>query len=179
MTCRELLRRFKDALEKDEIDLETLQKLVNKCGENFGLEAMRAVAKKAIHYAVAKAWAYFKGSVIAKRDPAAAYGQSVNYIWGMADWYGMDCRVLADFATYAAEAVAKYRWPAKWPFLVPAAVAADVNSCELPDTVAEALGADEFARLEAFLEQNEAVVEVVPGLNVALVREGRFVAMVV
>jgi hypothetical protein len=62
---------------------------------------------------------------------------------------------------------------------VPAAVAAEVNACELPDAVAEALGPDEFAKLEAFLEQGEAVVEIAPGVKVALVRDGRYVTMVV
>ena len=179
MTCQELLQRFKEALERDEVDLEALRKLANKCGENFGVEALKAITRKVVQFAAAQAWAYYRGAVVAGRDPAAAYGKAVHFIWSLGDWYEMDCGVLTEFAAFIAEAANKYRWPAKWPFLVPAAVAADVNSCELPDTVAEALGADEFARLEAFLEQNEAVVEVVPGLNVALVREGRFVAMVV
>jgi len=179
MTCQELLRRFTEALERDEIDLESLRKLANKCGKSFGLEALKAIARKGVQFAMTHAWGYFKGSVIAKRDLAAAYGQAVNIIWRLTDWYEISCDVLADFAAYVAEAVAKYKWPAKWPFLVPAAVAAEVNGCELHDSVAEALGPDEFARLEAFLEQGEAVVEIAPGLNVALVREGRYVTMVV
>jgi hypothetical protein len=178
MTCRELLQRFKSALERDELDLETLRKLVNKCGA-FGVEALKAMAKKAVGFAAAQAWAYYRGSVIAKRDPAVAYGRAVNFIWGLGDWYEMSCDVLTEFAAHVAEAVNKYKWPAKWPFLVPAAVAAEANGCELPDSVAEALGADEYAKLESFLEQGEAVIEIAPGLKVALVRDGRHVVMVV
>jgi hypothetical protein len=179
MTCQELLQRFKEALERDELSLELLRKLVNKCGGRFGIEAFKAIAHKIARYAAAQAWGYFRGSVIAERDPAAAYGRAVQLIWGLADWYELPCHFLTDFAAYVAEAVAKYRWPAKWPFLVPAAVAAEENGCELPDSVAEALGADEYAKLEAFLEQNEAVVEIAPGLKVALIRDGRHVVMVV
>jgi len=165
-------------LERDELNLETLRKLVNKCGA-FGVEALKAVAKKAVGFAASLAWGYFRGSVIAERDPAAAYGRAVNIVWGLIDWYAAPCRALAELAAYVAEAVAKYSWPAKWPFVVPAAVAAEVKKCELPDSVAEALGPDEFAKLEAFLEQGEAVVEVAPGLRVALVRDGRYVVMIV
>jgi len=179
MTCQELLRRFKEALERDEVSLELLRKLVNKCGGSFGAEAFKAATHKIAQYSAAHAWGYFKGSVIAGRNPAAAYGAAVNFIWRLADWYELPCRFLTDFAVYVAEAVAKYSWPAKWPFLVPAAVAAEVNACELPDAVAETLGPDEFAKLEAFLEQGEAVVEIVPGVKVALVRGGRYVTMVV
>jgi hypothetical protein len=179
MTCQELLQKFTEALEKDRIDLEALRKLTNKCGKSFGLEALKAVARKTAQFAAAHAWGYFRGSAVAGRDLAAAYGQAVNIIWRLADWYEMPCHVLTEFAAYVAEAVAKYRWPAKWPFVVPAAVAAEVNACELPDSVADALGADEYAKLESFLEQGEAVVEVAPGVKVALVRNGRYVTMVV
>jgi hypothetical protein len=179
MTCRELLQRFTEALERDVLDLEALRKLANKCGRSFGVEAFKAFARKGVQYAAAQAWAYYRGSIIAGRDPAAAYGRAVNFIWELGDWYDMPCHVLTEFAAYVAEAVAKYGWPAKWPFMVPAAVAAEVNACELLDSVAEALGADEYAKLESFLEQGEAVVEVAPGLKVALVRDGRYVTMVV
>jgi hypothetical protein len=179
MTCRELLQRFVEALERDEVDIEALRKLANKCGRNFGVEVLKAMAKKAVGFAAAQAWAYYRGSVIAGRDPAAAYGRAVNIIWGVVDWYATPCYVLAEFAAYVAEAVSKYSWPSKWPFVVPAAVAAEVSNCELPDSVAEALGADEYAKLESFLEQGEAVVEVAPGWKVALVRDGRYVAVVV
>ncbi len=179
MTCRELLRRFVEALEKDEVDEEVFKKLVNKCGESFGLEALRALARRAIHFAMSKAWAYFRGAVLAERNPVAAYGQAVYYIWRLSDWLNMPCYVLADVATYLAEAAAKYKWPATWPFVVPAAVAAEENDCELPEAVAEHLGPDEYSKLEAFLEQGEAVVEVVAGLKIALIRDGRYVSIVV
>jgi hypothetical protein len=160
------------------LDLEALRKLMHKCGA-FGTEAFKALAKKGVQFAASQAWAYFRGSVIAGRDPAAAYGRAVQIIWLLADWYEMPCSVLTEFATYVAETVAKYKWPAKWPFLAPAALAAEEKKCELPDSVAEALGADEYAKLEAFLEQGEAVVEIAPGVKVALVRDGRYVIMVV
>ena len=179
MTCRELLRRFKEALEKDKLDLEAFRELIYRCDPASGEEALRAAARKVVQYAVTYAWAYFKGAVITGRDPLTAYGRAVQIIWELADWYEMHCEVLAEYAAYTAEAAAKYRWPARWPFLVPAAVAAEVNACELPDSVAEALGADEFARLEVFLEQDEAVVEIAPGLKVALIRDDRYVMMVV
>jgi len=179
MTCHELLRRFKDALEKDELDTEALRKLANKCGESFGVEALKAITRKGVQFAVAQAWAYYRGAVVAGRDPAAAYGGAVHFIWSLGDWYEMSCDVLTEFAVFIAEAINKYRWPAKWPFLIPPAVVAEVNSCELPDAVAERLGPDEYARLMSFLEQGEAVVEVAPGLNVALVRDGRYVSIVV
>ena len=179
MTCQELLKRFKETLERDELDWNLLNKLVNKCGRSFGVEALKAFARKGVQFAMSRAWAYYRGSIIAKRDPAAAYGQAVNYIWELGDWYEMPCYVLTEFAAYVAEAVAKYKWPAKWPFVVPAAVAAEVNACELPDSVAEALGADEYSRLESFLEQGEAVVEIAPGLKVALIRDGKYITMVV
>jgi hypothetical protein len=178
MTCRELLKRFTETLEEDEVDEEVFKKLVNKCGPSFGLEALKALARWAIHFAMSKAWAYYRGAVIAERDPAAAYGQAVYYIWYLGDWLNMPCYVLADIVTYVAEAAVRYRWPAKWPFVVPAAVAAEENGCELPEAVAEALGPDEYSKLEAFLEQGEAVVEVAPRLKIALIRDGKYVAMV-
>jgi hypothetical protein len=179
MTCRELLQRFVQRLEKDEVDEEAFRKLVNKCGPSFGLEALRSLARRAVHFVMSKAWAYYRGAVLAERDPAAAYGQAVNHIWQLGNWHGMPCYVLADVATYVAEAAARYKWPARWPFVVPAAVAAEENNCELPDAVAERLGPDEYAKLEAFLEQGEAVVEVAPRLKVALVRDGRYVMLVI
>jgi hypothetical protein len=152
--------------------------LANKCGRSFGVEALKAFARKGVQFAAAQAWAYYRGSVIAKRDPAEAYGRAVRFIWELGDWHEMPCYVLSEFAAYVAEAVSKYRWPSKWPFVVPAAVAAEVKKCELPDSVAEALGADEYARLEAFLEQGEGIVEIA-GQKIALVRDGRYISIVV
>jgi hypothetical protein len=179
MTCRELLQQFVQGLDNDEVDEETFKKLVSKCGPSFGLEALKALARRAIHFAMSKAWAYYRGAVIAERDPAAAYGQAVYYIWQLSDWLNIPCYVLADIATYVAEAAARYKWPARWPFVVPAAVAAEENNCELPDAVAEHLGPDEYSKLEAFLEQGEAVAEVAPRLKVALIRDGKYVMLVI
>ncbi len=188
MTCQELLQRFVEALERGVVNLETLRKLSRECGA-FGVEALKALARKAVQFIMSQDWAYYRGSVIAGRDPAVAYGKAVTLIWGLiravslvsglGDWYEMPCEVLVEYAAYVAEAAAKYNWPAKWPFLALAAVAAEEKSCELPDRAAEALGPDEYAKLEAFLEQGEAVVEVAPGLKVALIRDGRHVVMVV
>ncbi|MFZ8839079.1 MAG: hypothetical protein ACO2PM_09145 [Pyrobaculum sp.] len=178
MTCRELLQQFVTTLERDEPDWVLLRKLMRKCGA-FGVEALKAMAKKAVQIAASKAWAVYRGALIAERDPAIAYGQAVHFVWHVGDWYGLPCSVLAEMAVYVAEAAVKYSWPARWPFLIPAAVAAEVNGCELPDSVAEALGADEYARLEAFLELGEAVAEVAPGVKVAFVRDGRYVSVVV
>jgi hypothetical protein len=52
-----------------------------------------------------------------------------------------------------------------------------VRGYELPDAKAKALGPDEYGRLEAFLEQGEAVVEVA-GRKVALVRDGWYISIV-
>jgi hypothetical protein len=60
---------------------------------------------------------------------------------------------------------------------VPAAAVVE-GGCGLPDEVAEALGPDEFARLEAFLEQGEGVAEVA-GRKVAVVRDGRYISIVI
>jgi Xaa-Pro aminopeptidase len=60
MTCRELLQRFKEALERDELNVELLRKLVNKCGA-FGVEAFKAFARKIAQFAAAQAWGYYRG----------------------------------------------------------------------------------------------------------------------
>jgi hypothetical protein len=177
MACKELLQRFVATVERGEPDWALLRKLMHKCGA-FGVEALKALAKKGVQAAVSKAWALYRGAVIAERDPAVAYGQAVNIIWGLWNWYDFDCALLADLVTYVAEAVARYKWPAKWPFLVMPATAAEEKKCNLPDDVAEALGPDEYGRLEAFLEQGEAVVEVA-GEKIAIIRDGRYISIVV
>jgi hypothetical protein len=178
MTCQELLRRFKEALERDVLDLEALRKLANKCGRSFGAEALKAFAKKTVYMAVARAWALYRGAVISGKDSAVAYGQAVQMIWSLWNWYDFDCAFLADISAYVAEAVNKYKWPAKWPFLIMPAAAAEEKRCSLPEEVAEALGPDEYGRLEAFLEQGEGVVEVA-GQKIALVKDGRYISIVV
>ncbi len=178
MTCQELLQQFIEALERDKVDKEVFRKLRNKCG-GFAVEALKALAKRAAQVSMSRAWAIYRGAVIAERDLALAFGRAVDYVWRIANWFNLPCYFLTEFIVYVAEAAAKYKWPAKWLFTVMAAVAAEENACELPDSVAEALGADEYARLEAFLEQGEAVVEVAPGVKVALIRDGPYVIMVV
>jgi hypothetical protein len=178
MTCRELLDRFVKALDRDELDWEALHKLAHKCGEHFALEAARAVSQKAVKFAVTRGWALYRGSKIAGRDAAVAYGRAVQMVWRSFEWFEMECGPLADIAAYVAEAVAKYDWP-RWPFLALPAAAAEEKGCPLPDAVAEALGPDEYARLEAFLEDGEGVVELERGLKVALVRDGRYIGIVV
>jgi hypothetical protein len=81
----------------------------------------------------------------------------------------MPCRVIAELAAYVAEAAAKYKWPARWPFLVMAAVAAEEKGCGIPSAVAEALGL-EYEALRSFLEQGKGVVEVA-GRKKAVVRK--------
>jgi hypothetical protein len=178
MTCQELLRRFTEALERDEVDWGLLRRLVNKCGLSFALEAGRAFAKKTVYMAVARAWALYRGVVISGKDSAVAYGQAVQMIWSLWNWYEIECTPLADISAYVAEAVARYKWPAKWPFLIMPAAAAEEKRCSLPEEVAEALGPDEYGSLEAFLEQGEGVVEVADQ-KIALVKDGRFIGIVV
>jgi hypothetical protein len=178
MTCSELLKQFTEMLEKDEVDWDLLKKLANKCGTFFAREAGRAYAKKVVSYYMSFAWRYYKGAAIAGKPPEVAYGEAVLMVWRLWDWYNIHCGPLADIATYIAEAAASYNWPSRWPFVASPAVAAEEKGCELPDAVAEALGHDEYGRLEAFLEQGEGVVEVA-GRKIAFVRDGRYVSIVV
>ncbi|MCI4465678.1 MAG: hypothetical protein JHC22_07845, partial [Thermoproteus sp.] len=122
MTCKDLLKQYTDALERDELDWEALRKLAQKCGGYFALEAVKATARKAVQFAVTRGWALFRGSKIAGRDVSAAYGRAVEMIWQSFNWFEMGCGPLADVAAYIAEAVAKHSWP-KWPFLALPAVA--------------------------------------------------------
>jgi hypothetical protein len=73
VTCRELLQRLMEALERDEVDWAVLRKLVNKCGSSFVLEAGRAFAKKVAHYAMSAAWRHYRSAAIAGRHPVIAY----------------------------------------------------------------------------------------------------------
>jgi hypothetical protein len=177
MTCRELLQRFTKELDRDLLDWDLLNKLVNKCGEVFAREAGRAIARRAVQIAASRAWALYRGALIAGKDAAVTYGQAVEMIWRLWRWFDMQCGPLADVAVFVAEAVSRYSWP-KWPFLAMPAAAAGEKGCGLPDSVAEALGPDEYGRLEAFLEQGEGVVEVA-GRKVALVKDGRYIGIVV
>ena len=115
-----------------------------------------------------QAWLYYRDSAAT----AGAYWRAVEFFWSLGNWGGMSCRILAELATYVARAVSKYSWPAKWPFLAMAAVAAEERGCRLPAAAAEALGPDEFAELEAFLKQGEGVVEAA-GRKFAVVKTKR------
>jgi hypothetical protein len=178
MTCSELLKQFTEMLEKDEVDWDLLRKLANKCGSFFAREAGRAFAKKVVNYYMSFAWRYYKGAAIAGKPPEVAYGGAVLTIWRLWDWHNIHCGPLGDIATYIAEAAVNYKWPSKWPFVASPAVAAEEKECELPDAVAEALGPDEYAKLESFLEQSEGIVEIA-GQKIAIVRDGRYISIVV
>jgi hypothetical protein len=178
MTCRELLQRFAKELERDMLDWNLLNKLVNKCGEAFAREAGRAFARRVVQIVISRAWALYRGAVIAGKDAAVAYGQAVEMVWRLWRWFELQCGPLADISAFIAEAAAKHQWPALWPFLAMPAAAAEEKGCDLPDAAAEHLGPDEFARLEAFLEQGEGVVEAA-GRKIAFVRDGRYIGIVV
>lgn len=153
--------------------------MMNKCGGAFVREAGKALAEKLIRLAMSEAWAYYRGAVIAERNPAIAYGQAVVAVWRVWNLFNTGCEPSTVVATYVAEASAKYQWPARWPFLAAPAIAIEeAADCELPDAAAEALGPDEYARLEAFLEQGEGIVEVA-GQKIAFVRDGRSISIVV
>ncbi len=180
MTCRELLQRFIKELKRDEIDLGALNKLMNKCGGAFVREAGKALAEKLISIAMSDAWRLYRGAAITGREPAVGYGQAVAAVWRVWNLFNTGCEPSTVAAIYVAEASAKYQWPARWPFLaVPAAAIEEADAdCELPDSVAEALGPDEFGRLETFLEQGEGIVEVA-GRKIAFVRDGRYISIVI
>ncbi len=169
MTCSP--RHFAEAADED--DLELLRRLVKKyAAKCFGSKAFRAFVRRGVEFAVEQAWIYHRDSAA----DAGAYWRAVDFFWSLGNWGGMPCRVLAEMAAYVAEAVAKYSWPAKWPFLAMAAVAAEERGCRLPAAAAEALGPDEFARLEAFLKRGEGVVEAA-GRKFAVVKKRRHLSV--
>ncbi len=164
MACNELLWQFIESLDSGEVDFKPLRRLLSRCGG-------RAL-KKAVYYAVYKAWDYYRNSP----NPDVAYVQAVFFVWKLGSWSHMPCRALAEATTYVAEAAAKYSWPAKWPFLAMAAVAAEERGCGIPAAAAEALGPDEFAKLRAFLEKGEGVVEVA-GRKLAVIKKKRHITI--
>jgi hypothetical protein len=150
----------------DEDDLESLRNLLKRYARRcFRLEAFRAVVRRGIRYAMERAWAYYRDSAA----PADAYWRAVAFFWDLVNWPSLPCRILEELVTYVAEAAAKYKWPARWPFLVMAAVAAEENGCRIPSAVAKALGPEHEA-LRSFLEQGKGVVEVA-GRKKAVVRK--------
>jgi len=173
MTCSPW--QFAEALDQDEeADLELLRQLLKKCAaKGFSSEAFRAFIRRGARFAMYKAWEYYRDSAVA---PTNAYVQAVLFFWNLGNWHGMPCRVLAELATYVAKAAAKYEWPAKWPFLAMAAVAAEKRGCGIPDVWAEALGPDDYRMLVAFLEKGEGVVEVA-GRKIAMVKKRRHLSI--
>jgi len=171
MTCQELLRRFKEALERDVVDWEALRALRRKCGLSFALEAWKAFAEKLTRFAMSEAWSRYREAVLAGEYPPLAYAEALHTIWKLWD-KPLSCAELSHVAVCVAKAAAEHGWPAKWPFLALFAVAIKERGCGLPDAAAEALGPDEWARLESFLEDEIGVVEV-EGRKAVVVRSGR------
>jgi len=112
-----------------------------------------------------RAWDFYRDSA----TPVDAYWRAVAFFWGLVNWPSLPCRILEKLATYVAEAAARYKWPAQWPFLVMAALAAEKKGCRIPSAVAEALGPEHEA-LRSFLERGKEVVEVA-GRKKAVVRK--------
>jgi hypothetical protein len=132
MTCKELLQRFIEALERDDVDLEALRKLANKCGLFFAREAGKAFAKKVVNYYMSFAWRYYKGAAIAGKPPKVAYGEAVLMIWRLWDWYSIHCGPLGDIATYIAEAApAAPHLPRRTTHAAPAATTSAARRIQL------------------------------------------------
>jgi len=153
MTCDFWL--FLEAGGEDDLELlrGLLKRYAHKC---FRSEAFRALVRRGVLYAMEQAWSFYRDS----EAPADAYWQAVDFFWNLVNWPSLPCRALAELAAYVAEAAAKYKWPARWPFLVMAAVAAEDKGCGIPSAVAEALGPDDYRMLKEFLERGKGVVEV-------------------
>jgi len=150
----------------DEDDLELLRNLLKRYARKcFKLEAFKAFIRRGVWYAMEQAWNFYRDSAA----PADAYWQAVTFFWNLVNWPSLPCRILEELAAYVAEAAARYEWPAKWPFLVMAAVAAEKKGCGIPSAVAKALGPEHEA-LRSFLEQGRGVVEVA-GRKKAVVRK--------
>ncbi|MFZ8810615.1 MAG: hypothetical protein ACO2PN_21220 [Pyrobaculum sp.] len=167
MSCGELLRQFVESLDSGEVDFRPLRRLFSRCGDR----APSAV-KKAVYFAVRKAWEYYKDSP----NPKDAYVQMIFFIWNLGSWHYMPCRTLTEVITYVAKAVSKYSWPARWPLLAMAAAAAEERGCGIPKAVAEALGPDDYKMLKAFLEKGRGVVEAA-GRRIAVVKKKRHITI--
>jgi hypothetical protein len=170
--------RSAEALDDAETDLELLRRLLRRyAARGFGSETLRAFIRRGVEFAMELAWCYYQDSVTAQRAPDVVYWKAVDFFWSLLNWHGAPCRVLAEAATYIAEAAAKYSWPARWPFLAMAAVAAMKKRCKLPEAAAEALGPEEYRTIKAFLEQVEGVVEAA-GRRFAVVKKKRHITIV-
>ena len=150
----------------DENDLELLRNLLKRYARRcFRLKAFRVLIRRGVLYAMGQAWSFYRDSA----TPIDAYWQAVTFFWSLVNWPSLPCRILEELATYVAEAAAKYKWPARWPFLAMAVIAAEEKGCGTPSAVAEALGPEHEA-LRSFLEQGKGVVEVA-GRKKAVVRK--------
>ena len=140
----------------DEDDLELLRNLLKRYARKcFRSEAFKAVVRRGVLYAMERAWNFYRDS----EAPVDAYWRAVSFFWDLVNWPSLPCRILEELAAYVAEAAAKYKWPARWPFLAMAALAAEGKGCGTPSAVAKALGPEHEA-LRSFLEQGKGVVEV-------------------
>jgi hypothetical protein len=158
--------QFTEALDGEEAELELLRNLLKRYARKcFRSPTFRAFIRRGVLYAMRQAWDFYRNSAI----PADAYWQAATFFWSLVNWPSLPCRILEELATYVAEAAARYKWPARWPFLVMAALAAEKKGCRIPNAVAEALGPEHEA-LKAFLEQGRGVVEVA-GKRRAVVRK--------
>ena len=149
--------QFTEALDGEEAELELLRDLLKRYARRcFRLKAFRAFIHRGVVYAMGQAWDFYRDS----EAPADAYWQAVVFFWNLVNWPSLPCRALARLATYVAEAAARYKWPARWPFLAMAALAAEGKECGIPSAVVEALGPDDYRMLKEFLERGRGVVEV-------------------
>lgn len=159
--------QFLEALDGEEAELELLRNLLKRYARKcFRSEAFRAFIRRGVRYAMGQAWDFYRDSAA----PVDAYWRAVTFFWSLVNWPSLPCRILAELAAYVAEAAARYEWPARWPFLVMAAVAAEKKRCGIPSAVAEALGPDDYRMLKEFLERGKGVVEVA-GRKKAVVRK--------
>ena len=137
--------------------MELLRNLLKRYARRcFRLKAFRVLVRRGVLYAMERAWDFYRDSAA----PVDAYWQAATFFWNLVNWPSLPCRALARLATYVAEAAAKYKWPARWPFLVMAALAAEGKGCGILSAVAEALGPDDYKMLKEFLERGKGVVEV-------------------
>jgi hypothetical protein len=163
MTCDFWL--FLEAGGEDDLELlrSLLKRYVRRC---FRLKTFRALVRRGVQFAASQAWDFYRDS----EAPVNAYWQAVAFFWDLVNWPSLPCRILEELVTYVAEAASRYKWPARWPFLVLAALAAEKKKCGIPSAVAEALGPDDYKMLKEFLERGKGVVEVA-GRKMAVVKK--------
>jgi len=165
--------QFLEAPDGEEAELELLRNLLKRYARKcFKSPTFKAFILRGIQYAMERAWSFYRDS----EAPVDAYWRAVEFFWILVNWPSLPCRILAELAAYVAEASAKYKWPARWPFLVMAALAAEKKGCRIPSAVAEALGPDDYKMLKEFLERGKGVVEVA-GRKKAVVKKKLHIAI--